>query len=161
LKINNDAAIALQYLVSKQKPEFFEMPSAAKRGWQWTGCYQSVYYETNADARAKVSTTVVAEDAWYNGVKSYDYEVNDFLKKTGYTTENLSCVQTVTPIRQLKAMVNGASKNNKSDCQKICDDPLKACVAYETGPDDHCATYELTSVGVDEVARSSTVTAGV
>lgn len=44
LKFNNEAAIALQHNLNKQRPGEFLMPEASKRGWQYTGCYQSVFY---------------------------------------------------------------------------------------------------------------------
>jgi hypothetical protein len=68
------------------------MPDPAQRGVKYKGCFQSVYLETAADKRSKVSSTSVAMDYWYKGIDSYDYNTNKPKETTsGYTSEPIGC----------------------------------------------------------------------
>jgi hypothetical protein len=92
LKLNARAAREIDYHLSAQRPGEFLMPNPGARGWKYTGCYQSVFLQTDLALRPKVSSTRAAADYWYNGVKSYDYATNaPKAVSTGWTAENVGC----------------------------------------------------------------------
>ena len=92
LKLNEGAAREIDYHLSAQRPGEFLMPHPGARGWKYTGCYQSVFLQTAAALRPKVSSTSAAPEYWYDGVKSYDYARNAPKQVTsGFTEEPIAC----------------------------------------------------------------------
>jgi len=92
LKLNVGAARAIDYRLSAQRPGEFFMPNPRDRGWQYRGCFQSVYLQTDAAARPKVSSTAAAPEYWYAGVESYSYATHAPKKvSTGYVEEGVPC----------------------------------------------------------------------
>lgn len=97
LKLNQRAAREIDYHLSAQRPGEFRMPDPESRGWKYTGCYQSVFLQTDAALRPKVSSTSAAPAYWYDGVKSYDYARNARKTiSTGFAEEGVPCSQSMT-----------------------------------------------------------------
>jgi len=68
------------------------MPDPGERGWKYTGCYQSVFLQTDLALRPKVSSTSAAPEYWYAGVASYDYTRNaPKTVSTGFAEEHVPC----------------------------------------------------------------------
>jgi hypothetical protein len=134
------------------------MPNPKQRGWQYTGCFQSVYLETDTDARPKVSSTAAAPEYWYAGVESYSYATHAPKEgATGYVEEGIPCAQSVALAYRYDTKAEAfskvqakapspAAKLNALDCQKACVVKIN-CVAYETGPEEHCMLMEWETLG--------------
>lgn len=182
LKLNLLAAQTINVQLQYVKSSEFRMPDPNKRGVKYTGCFQSVFLETgDAAKRAKVSSTSVAVDYWYNGIKSYDYNTNASKVPTdaptsGYTSEPVGCLQSVllaydydTTNKKYRSLETRKRQHSAAyhatdelDCQKDCDLAGEACVAFETGAKDaegkmackiyQYSTAERTSIKAELVA---------
>jgi hypothetical protein len=92
LKLNEGAAREIDYHLSAQRPGEFLMPEPGARGWKYTGCYQSIFLQTDAALRPKVSSTSAAPEYWYAGVDVYDYARNEpKIISTGFAEEPVPC----------------------------------------------------------------------
>lgn len=93
LKLNEGAAREIDYHLSAQRPGDFYMPDPSDRGWKYTGCYQSVFLESDVALRPKVSSTAAAPQYWYDGASFYDY-VRGQPKEgpSGWIEESVGCL---------------------------------------------------------------------
>lgn len=131
------------------------MPDPSERGWQFTGCFQSIFLETDANKIAKVSSTNAATESWYKGADSYDYVLNKAkTTSTGFVEETVGCSQSIALQYRYNHNSNrfesahppkiAGKKMNFLDCQKDCYTTTD-CAGFETGPKDHCVIYKFSS----------------
>jgi hypothetical protein len=89
---DEDAARAIQHELNRG--DFVGiMPVVSKRATMFQKCGQSIFYQADSTKKHEVSTTNIATDTWYSGIKSYNFETN--APKTGtkgdYAIEDGEC----------------------------------------------------------------------
>jgi len=80
LTFDEDAARAIQHELNRADFDG-SMPDSESRPIGFTGCGQSVFYQSDYSQRHEVSTTNMATEAWYKGITSYNFDTNQ--PKTG------------------------------------------------------------------------------
>jgi hypothetical protein len=148
LKLNERAARELDFQLFRTEPGKLLLPQPSKRGYRNRGCYQSVFVEADQALIPRVSTSNAAVSYWYDGVEYYDYDHNKpkvVASKQDYAEEGLACMQSVALVytnERRGAIKRSGVDQVKSamDCAIACN-TNDACVAYETGPDNHCAIF--------------------
>lgn len=150
LKLNERAARELDFQLFRTEPGKLLLPQPGKRGYRNRGCYQSVFIEADQTLIPRVSTSNAAVSYWYDGVEHYDYDHNKPKAVTSdqdYAEESLACMQSVALVYTNKQRGAIKKKNDQDqvksamDCAIACNSDT-GCLAYETGPDDHCATFQ-------------------